>query len=102
MQSIEQEDSSDELFYNENEDVNFEPVISSEERADSAVALNPEDSERQYWTDPATQVRREVWRPGDGDGDKAADYFDKRGPVPPIEKRWRFYQVCTPPLDSLA
>ena len=30
---------------------------------------------------------------GDGDGTYGDDYFDKAGPLAPVEKRWRFYQV---------
>ncbi|QIW98801.1 hypothetical protein AMS68_004319 [Peltaster fructicola] len=46
---------------------------------------------RQYWRDPATRILREIWQPGDGDGEPSADYFDKPGPVAPLEKRWRLY-----------
>jgi hypothetical protein len=62
---------------------------------EGAIVLDPKKSPRKYWTDPSTRIIREVWRPGDGDGDKAADYYDKPGAIAPLEKRWRFYQVCS-------
>ncbi|KAK5174009.1 uncharacterized protein LTR77_001089 [Saxophila tyrrhenica] len=68
----------------------------AEETVDAdAVILDPKDSERQYWYDPIIRVQREIWRPGDGDGEKAADYYEKPGPKAPLETRWRLYQSRT-------
>ncbi|KAK5130734.1 hypothetical protein LTR08_001721 [Meristemomyces frigidus] len=30
---------------------------------------------------------------GDGDGEQGADYYERPGKLPPVEKRWRLYQV---------
>ncbi|KAM0712911.1 hypothetical protein Q7P35_000362 [Cladosporium inversicolor] len=54
--------------------------------------LDASTSERRYWRDPLTGVQREIWRPGDGDGDVEHDHHDRRGPLVPLEKRWRLYQ----------
>ncbi|KAK3724799.1 hypothetical protein LTR37_000847 [Vermiconidia calcicola] len=62
---------------------------------EGGTVLDPSNSPRQYWFDPITRLQREIWRPGDGDGDKAVDYFDKPGPPAPLEKRWRLYQSRT-------
>jgi len=77
--------------------------------------LDPQTSARRYWRDPLTGTQREIWRPGrlfasehvlqatantstgDGDGDVEHDHFERRGPIAPIDKRWRLYQVsCLP------
>ncbi|KAK3707919.1 hypothetical protein LTR37_011771 [Vermiconidia calcicola] len=65
------------------------------EDEEGGTVLDPNNSPRQYWFDPITRLQREIWRPGDGDGDKAVDYFDKPGPPAPLEKRWRLYQSRT-------
>lgn len=63
------------------------------EDEEGAIVLDPKNSARQYWTDPATRVQREIWRPGDGEGERFGDYYEKPGAPPPLEKRWRLYQV---------
>ncbi|KAK5114424.1 hypothetical protein LTR85_010247 [Meristemomyces frigidus] len=60
-----------------------------------AVILDPRSSERQYYRDPFTGYQREIWRPGDGDGEPGADYYERPGQLPPVAQRWRFYQVKT-------
>jgi len=70
------------------------PAVPEDEDGEDAVKLDPKDSERQYWTDPVLRLQREIWRPGDGDGDKATDYYEKPGKIP-LDKRWRFYQSRT-------
>lgn len=87
------------------------------DRSEGAIVVDPLTPERYFWTDPATTVKREIWRPGktnpsctctikirltvlisgDGDGDRFADYFDKPGPATPLETRWKFYQSRTGP-----
>jgi hypothetical protein len=62
---------------------------------EGGTVLDPKKSARQYWSDPATRVQREIWRPGDGDGDKTTDYYGKPGALAPLEQRWRFYQSRT-------
>ena len=59
-----------------------------------AVTLDPKASPRQYVHDPYTAVQREVWRPGDGDGDPNGDYSGRPGGSVnlSLHKRWRFYQ----------
>ncbi|KAF2479195.1 hypothetical protein BDY17DRAFT_327976 [Neohortaea acidophila] len=72
------------------------PASADDQDEENAIVLDPANSERRYHRDLCKNgVQREVWRPGDGDGAKAADYFDKPGPVPPLEQRWRFYQSKT-------
>jgi hypothetical protein len=81
--------------------------------------LDPLTSERRYWRDPLTGTQREIWRPGmlfastalkctkadtytgDGDGDVEHDHFERRGPLAPLDKRWRLYQVSHLPHSTL-
>lgn len=65
-----------------------EPLVLSEE-----APLDPRTSARRYWRDPNSGTQREIWRPGDGDGDIEHDHFERKGPVAPLGKRWRLYQV---------
>lgn len=65
-----------------------EPLVSSEE-----APLDPRTSTRRYWRDPNSGTQREIWRPGDGDGDIEHDHFERKGPAAPLGKRWRLYQV---------
>ncbi|KAK5706048.1 hypothetical protein LTR97_001034 [Elasticomyces elasticus] len=59
---------------------------------DEAVVLDPVTSKRRYCHDPFTNIKREVWRPGDGDGLENADFHGRIGPPLPLEQRWRLYQ----------
>ncbi|KXT17092.1 hypothetical protein AC579_4318, partial [Pseudocercospora musae] len=59
--------------------------------ADDENALDPANSERQYHRHPHTGLQREIWRPGDGDGNQRTEYFDRGHPVP-AEQRWRIFQ----------
>ncbi|KAF7188765.1 hypothetical protein HII31_09688 [Pseudocercospora fuligena] len=59
--------------------------------ADDENALDPANSERQYHRHPHSGLQREIWRPGDGDGNQRTEYFDRGHPVPP-EQRWRIFQ----------
>ncbi|KAK4965204.1 hypothetical protein LTR66_012186 [Elasticomyces elasticus] len=43
---------------------------------------------RQHWLNPVTGVSREIWQPGDGDGDHMSDYNGCPRPT----KRYRLYQ----------
>lgn len=103
MMSIEQENNIDiksESVENEQDGANEEEhgvplTLTPEDIAEGVIPLDPKKSERKYWTDPATHVKREIWRPGDGDGDKTIDFFDQPGQLAPLEKRWRFYQSDT-------
>ncbi|KAK4502947.1 hypothetical protein PRZ48_006374 [Zasmidium cellare] len=54
--------------------------------------LDPATTERQFYLERSTGLEREIWRPGDGDGDQGTDYFDRPGPQLPPEKRWRLFQ----------
>jgi hypothetical protein len=81
--------------------------------------LDPLTSERRYWRDPLTGTQREIWRPGmlfastalkctkadtytgDGDGDVEHDHFERRGPLAPLDKRWRLYQVSHLPHSTV-
>ncbi|KAI7221332.1 hypothetical protein KC333_g1801 [Hortaea werneckii] len=56
--------------------------------------LDPETTPRQYYREPLTGIKREVWRPGDGDGAADTDYYDKPGQRP-LHQRWRLYQLKT-------
>ncbi|KAI7284917.1 hypothetical protein KC345_g2015 [Hortaea werneckii] len=56
--------------------------------------LDPVTTPRQYYREPLTGIKREVWRPGDGDGVADTDYYDKPGQRP-LHQRWRFYQLKT-------
>ncbi|RMY76300.1 hypothetical protein D0863_02045 [Hortaea werneckii] len=56
--------------------------------------LDPATTPRQYYREPLTGIKREVWRPGDGDGAADTDYYDKPGQRP-LHQRWRFYQLKT-------
>ncbi|KAI7171470.1 hypothetical protein KC316_g13193 [Hortaea werneckii] len=56
--------------------------------------LDPTITPRQYYREPLTGIKREVWRPGDGDGAADTDYYDKPGQRP-LHQRWRFYQLKT-------
>lgn len=47
---------------------------------------NSSDYNRAYYRD-AKKVNREIWRPGDGDGDASSEIFGG-----PITVRWRFFQ----------
>lgn len=60
---------------------------------EGAVVLDPEHSERQHYREPLTGFQREVWRPGDGDGSQSTDYYQRAGPVLPMDQRWRLFQV---------
>ena len=55
--------------------------------------LDPATSERRTYREPFTNIEREIWRPGDDEGDQGTDYFDRAGPPLPLEKRWRLFQV---------
>ncbi|KAK5735086.1 hypothetical protein LTR17_008422 [Elasticomyces elasticus] len=59
---------------------------------DEAVVLDPATSKRRYCHDPFTNIKREVWRPGDGDGLENADFHGRIGAPLPLEQRWRLYQ----------
>ncbi|KAK4893970.1 hypothetical protein LTR27_007776 [Elasticomyces elasticus] len=59
---------------------------------DEAVVLDPATSKRRYCHDPFSNIKREVWRPGDGDGLENADFHGRIGPPLPPEQRWRLYQ----------
>ncbi|KAI7533581.1 hypothetical protein KC331_g12992 [Hortaea werneckii] len=56
--------------------------------------LDPATTPRQSYREPLTGIKREVWRPGDGDGAADTDYYDKPGQRP-LHQRWRFYQLKT-------
>ncbi|EMC98061.1 hypothetical protein BAUCODRAFT_22905 [Baudoinia panamericana UAMH 10762] len=56
----------------------------------NAIVLNPRKCERQYYRDTVTGIKREVWQPGDGDGQMGSDYPEAMR-LPP-DSRWRFYQ----------
>lgn len=104
----------DVLDITEDDDVDARVVAVEDE--ENAIVLDPKNSERQYIRDPFTGLQREIWRPGsyprrwchwmfyrltrldlgDGDGDKAVDYFESPGPPAPLEERWRLYQVRSP------
>ncbi|KAI6805507.1 hypothetical protein KC332_g540 [Hortaea werneckii] len=56
--------------------------------------LDPATTPRQYYREPLTGIKREVWHPGDGDGAADTDYYDKPGQRP-LHQRWRFYQLKT-------
>ncbi|EME84975.1 uncharacterized protein MYCFIDRAFT_195876 [Pseudocercospora fijiensis CIRAD86] len=58
---------------------------------DDENALDPANSERQYHRHPHTGLQREIWRPGDGDGNQRTEYFDRGHPVP-ADQRWRIFQ----------
>ncbi|KAM0716314.1 hypothetical protein Q7P37_007759 [Cladosporium fusiforme] len=64
------------------------PLVSSED-----APLDPATSTRRYWRDPHSGTQREIWRPGDGDGDIEHDHFERKGPAAPLDKRWRLYQL---------
>lgn len=92
------------------------PVLSEEgdtpKEKHATILSSPKESKRQYYRDPVSGVQREIWRPGmvvqlhmsaltwlmlqnigDGDGDRSVDYFESPGPLAPLAKRWRFFQV---------
>ncbi|GAB1741755.1 hypothetical protein NU219Hw_g7165t1 [Hortaea werneckii] len=62
--------------------------------ADYLPMLDPTTTPRQHYREPLTGIKREVWRPGDGDGAPDTDYYDKPGQRP-LHQRWRFYQLKT-------
>ncbi|KAK5113833.1 hypothetical protein LTR62_003217 [Meristemomyces frigidus] len=63
-----------------------------DEKEENAIILDPANSDRQYVEDPYTALKREVWRPGDGDSKQGLDSADRQGRPLPLEQRWRFYQ----------
>lgn len=67
------------------------------DKANGAFVLDPASGARELWRDPITTVQREIWCPGDGNGDKTTDYYEKPGPPPPLSQRWRLYQCRTGP-----
>lgn len=70
-----------------------ETSVAASPEPEGAVVLSPESSERQYYREPTTGFQREIWRPGDGDGSQSTDYYQRTGPVLPVEQRWRMFQV---------
>lgn len=65
--------------------------------------LDPTTTERRIYRERTTGIEREIWRPGDGEGDLGTDYFDRAGPPLPLEQCWRFFQVrasISKPLSS--
>ncbi|CZT25164.1 uncharacterized protein RCC_10893 [Ramularia collo-cygni] len=65
---------------------------------EGAIVLDPEYSERQYYREPFTGFQREVWRPGDGDGSQITEYYQRTGPVLPVDQRWRIFQSNIGPI----
>lgn len=57
--------------------------------------LDPATTERQIYVERTTGLEREIWRPGDGEGEQGTDYYDRAGPPLPLDKRWRLFQVCS-------
>lgn len=55
--------------------------------------LDPATTERRIYREHTSGIEREIWRPGDGEGDLGTDYFDRAGPPLPLEQRWRLFQV---------
>ncbi|KAI5362352.1 hypothetical protein Slin14017_G075890 [Septoria linicola] len=41
---------------------------------------------------------REIWKPGDGDGDETTDWYGRSG-VLPMEQRWRVFQTDIGPIS---
>jgi hypothetical protein len=96
------------------------PVVEEPEQQEmeGIELLDPLTSARRYWRDPLTGTQREIWRPGrlsasnhvqctkadthtgDGDGDVEHDHFERRGPLAPLDKRWRLYQVSHLPHST--
>ncbi|CAK4032951.1 Hypothetical predicted protein [Lecanosticta acicola] len=62
--------------------------------------VDPANSERKFYRDKETGLQREIWRPGDGDGEQTTDYFERIGPPLPIEKRWRLFQSDIGPITA--
>ena len=48
------------------------PVAEDEK---NAIILDPKNSERQYHSDPFTNLQREIWRPGEHFADDATALF---------------------------
>ncbi|KAI6896933.1 hypothetical protein KC318_g7263 [Hortaea werneckii] len=79
-----------------NEPANMDETSILEETVEdeNLPMLDPATTPRQYYREPLTGIKREVWRPGDGDGAADTDYYDKPGQRP-LHQRWRFYQLKT-------
>ncbi|RMY30278.1 hypothetical protein D0865_15298 [Hortaea werneckii] len=69
-------------------------ILEDTVEAEDLPMLDPTITPRQYYREPLTGIKREVWRPGDGDGAADTDYYDKPGQRP-LHQRWRFYQLKT-------
>ncbi|KAF2724784.1 hypothetical protein K431DRAFT_309906 [Polychaeton citri CBS 116435] len=59
---------------------------------ENADVLDPGTAERRTWREPFTGILREIWMPGDGDGNLTAEHHDQRVPPDDIKQRWKFYQ----------
>lgn len=59
----------------------------------NANYLDPTTTERRIYRERTTGIEREIWRPGDGEGDLGTDYFDRAGPPLPLDQCWRLFQV---------
>lgn len=70
------------------------PILSSQSvsRATSGSTGMITTPARAHYRDHK-QVKREIWQPGDGDGDYSSEYFGG-----PIRKRWRFFQSSLGPF----
>ncbi|KAI7156163.1 hypothetical protein KC349_g6450 [Hortaea werneckii] len=82
------------LTNNEPANMNESSILEDTVEAEDLPMLDPTITPRQYYREPLTGIKREVWRPGDGDGAADTDYYDKPGQRP-LHQRWRFYQLKT-------
>ncbi|KAI7301219.1 hypothetical protein KC315_g16768 [Hortaea werneckii] len=82
------------LANNEPADMDESSILEEIADDENLPMLDPATTPRQYYREPLTGIKREVWRPGDGDGAADTDYYDKPGQRP-LHQRWRFYQLKT-------
>ncbi|RMY21443.1 hypothetical protein D0866_12255 [Hortaea werneckii] len=82
------------LMNNEPANMDESSILEDTVETEDLPMLDPTITPRQYYREPLTGIKREVWRPGDGDGAADTDYYDKPGQRP-LHQRWRFYQLKT-------